>query len=177
MRLARLAVHARTREPLALLVEVVDSDDGPVATDRALVISVRSPAAEVVAVGPHPARGDDERLVQDLLADLAVALGRRLSHAEITDLVDDRFRARLVLDDGTAVAARPSDALAVAVRDALPIVVADAVLDRAGQSLAALGPPPDTGPAGEEEQVLGLRRALDEATVEDFRRGGGPVRE
>lgn len=171
MRLGRLAVHTRTREPLALLVEVSDDGDGPVATDRCLVVSLRAPQAEVVSQGAHPVRNDDERLTQDLLADLAAALGRRIAHAAIVDLVDDRFHARLVLDDGTAVVARPSDALAVAIRDGLPIIVADEVLDRAGQSLSALGPPPTDGPAPEHEQIRELRRVLEDATAEDFRPG------
>lgn len=169
MQLARLAVHARTREPLAMLVEVVDQGHGPVATDRCLVVSMRPPQAEVAAAGPQPDRGDDARLTQDLLADLAAALGRRIAHAAVVDLVDDRFHARLVLDDGTAVTARPSDALAVAVRDGLPVLVADEVLDRVGQSFAALGPPPGSGPSAVHEEVRELRHALEDATADDFR--------
>lgn len=173
MQLARLAVHARTREPLAILVELA-GEDGGTPTDRCLVVAMRHPQAEVVAVGRQPGRGDDERLTQDLLADLAVALGRRLRHAAIVDLSENRFRAELVLDDGTRVPARPSDALAVSVRDGLPIVVADHVLEQAGQSLSALGG--DVPP--EHEQVDELRRLLDSSTAEDFRPGpeAGPAR-
>lgn len=171
MRLARLAVHVRTREPLALLVEVVDEGDEPVATDRCLVVSLRRAAADVVAAGPLPVRDDDERLTQDLIADVAAALGRAIDHAVIVDLVDDRFHARLVLDDGTAVVARPSDALAVAVRDALPMRVARDVLDRVGQSYAALGPPAPGEPPLVHDQVREWRRVLEEATADDFRSG------
>jgi bifunctional DNase/RNase len=174
VQLARLAVHTRTREPLALLVEIRDDGDGPEATDRCLVVSLRAPQAEVVAGGAHPGRDDDERLTQDLLGDLAAALGRRIAYALIDDLVDDRFHARLVLDDGVSVVARPSDALAVAVRDGLPVCVDGDVLDRVGQSFAALRPPPASpadGPVPEYEQVRELRRALEEATAEDFRSG------
>lgn len=173
MRLARLAVHARTREPLALLVELVDDGGEVVATDRCLVVSLRRPAADVVAAGPFPVRDDDERLTQDLIGDVAAALGRAIDHAAIVDLVDDRFHARLVLDDGTAVVARPSDALAVAVRDALPLLVARDVLDRVGQSYAALGPPAPGEEPLVHEQVREWRRALEEATADDFRAGNG----
>lgn len=168
MRLARLAVHTRTREPLAILLEITDGPEGRAETDRCLVISVRSPQAEVLAIGAQPSRADDDRITQDVVADVAAALGRRLDHAAVLDLVDDRFRAALVLDDGTAVTARPSDALALAVRDDFPVRVAAHVLDRAGQSFAGIGGPP------EADQVLQLRRLLEGATAEDFRAGGAP---
>lgn len=157
MTVTRLVVHTRTREPLALLVE----EGG----DRCVVVSVRAPQADVIDRGRQPARGDDERLTQDLVADLAVALGRRLDRAEITDLVDGRFTASLVLDDGTRLSARPSDVLAVAVRDGLPILMADAVVDEAAQSFAELWgdrPPPP------HEQVAEMREFLDGATADDF---------
>jgi uncharacterized protein len=163
MRLARLAVHRMTREPLALLVE----EGG----DRCVVVSVRGPQAEVIDRGPRsPEVGDGEKLTQDLLADLAVLLGRRLDRAEIVDLVDDRFRADLVLDDGTRLPARPSDVLAVAVREGLRIEVADAVVDAVGQSFSQLGgdrPEPSREAA---EQVAELRAFLEEATPQDFAR-------
>jgi hypothetical protein len=147
--LVTLVVHAMTREPLAVL-----GDD---AEEQCLVVSVRPPQAEVMSHGPHPARDDDARLTQDL-------------GAEITDLVDDRFRAVLVLDDGTRVAARPSDALAIAVRDALPIGVADEVMERAGQSWKALQ---GDDPHPQSREVDEMRDFLDQVTADDFD-GSGP---
>ncbi len=161
MYLGRLVVHARTREPLALLRE---RD-----TDRCLVVSVRSPQAEVMVQGPMPERDDDHRLTQDVLADLAVALGRTLDHGSIDELVEGRFRASLVLDDGTRVAARPSDVLAVVVRDGLALRVTAEILDTAGQSWSELdadGPEPARAAA---EEVQALRRMLDDVTADDFR--------
>lgn len=159
MTLARLVVHNTTREPLALLVE----EGG----DRCVVVSVRAPQADVLDRGPHPTRGDDERLTQDLVADLAAVLGRRLDRGEITDLVDGYFSASLVLDDDSRLPARPSDVLAVAVRDGLPILMAEHVVDAAAQSFSALWgdrPPPP------HEQVAEMRRFLDDATADDFGR-------
>jgi bifunctional DNase/RNase len=166
MRLARLAVHRMTREPLALLVE-----EG---ADRCVVVSVRGPQAEVIDRGPRaPDVGDDERLTQDLLADLAGLLGRRLDHAGIVDLVDDRFRAELVLDDGTRLPGRPSDVLAVAVREGLRIEVADAVVDAVGQSFSELGGDRPEPAREAAEQVEALRAFLEEATPQDFARPPG----
>lgn len=163
MVLARLAVHNATREPLAMLVEP--------GTDRCLVISVRAPQAEVMDRGARPTvPTDDERLTQDLIGELAQACGRRLDHGEVTELVDDRFRAVLVLDDGTRLPGRPSDVLAVTFREGLPLEVADAVLDVAGQSFSALGGDRPTPAQAAAEEVDRLREFLDGVTAEDFGR-------
>ncbi len=164
MHLAKLVAHARTAEPLAILLEAD--------RDRCLVVSVRAPQAEVMARGAVPQRdvgGVGERVPQDLVADLAAALHRRLAGVEITELVDDRFRSDLVLDDGTRVSVRPSDALALAVRDELPILVAEAVLQAVGQSFTELW---GDRPVPPHEQVRELRRLLDDATADDFDPGG-----
>lgn len=155
--LVTLVVHAMTREPLAVL-----GDDEE---DRCLVVSVRPPQAEVMAHGPHPSRDDDSRLTQDLVADVAAALGSGIAGAEITDLVDDRFHSVLVLADGTRVPARPSDALAIAVRDALPIAVADEVMERAGQSWKELQ---GDDPHPQSKEVDEMRDFLDQVTADDF---------
>jgi bifunctional DNase/RNase len=162
MRFARLAVHRMTREPLALLVE--EGRDG--SGDRCLVVSVRGPQAEVIDRGPRaPDAGDDDRLTQDLLAELAGLLGRQLDRGEIVDLVDDRFRAELVLD--------------VAVREGLRIEVADAVLDAVGQSFSELGGDRPEPAREAAEQVEEMRAFLEQATAQDFGRppDGGEGRE
>ncbi|MDD7965780.1 bifunctional nuclease family protein [Actinomycetospora lemnae] len=172
MRVARLVVHRMTREPLALLVEA--------GADRCLVVSVRGPQAEIIDRGPRPPEpSDDDRLTQDLLGELALLVGRRLDHGAIVDLVDDRFRAELVLDDGSRLPARPSDVLAVAVREALPIEVADAVLDAVGQSFSELGGDRKEPAREAAEQVVEMRAFLEQATAQDFGRppDGGEGRE
>ncbi|MEJ2888583.1 bifunctional nuclease family protein [Actinomycetospora aeridis] len=163
MRFARLVVHRMTREPLALLVEEN--------ADRCVVVSVRGPQAEIIDRGPRaPAPDDDERLTQDLIGELAGLLGHRLERGEIVDLVDDRFRAELVLDDGTRLPARPSDVLAVAVREGLRIEVADAVVDAVGQSYSELGGDRQEPARAAAEQVEEMRAFLEQATPQDFAR-------
>jgi uncharacterized protein len=157
LHLVTLVVHATTREPLAVL-----GDDQE---DQCLVVSVRPPQAEVMAHGPHPTRDDDSRLTMDVVADVAAALGATLVRAEITELVDDRFRAVLVLGNGTRVPARPSDALAIAVRDALPIGVADEVMEQAGQSWKELQ---GDEPHPQSKEVDEMRDFLDQVTADDF---------
>ena len=115
MRVLRLVVHARTREPVLLLGEV----DG----DRCLPVFLRRAAGRGDRGGPR-APTSDPPLVQDVLVPVVEGLGRKLEGVEITELRDGVFRAELVFDAGTRIPARPSDVLAVAVREGLPIAVA-----------------------------------------------------
>jgi bifunctional DNase/RNase len=73
-------------------------------------------------------------LTHDLFASVLGDLGARLERVRITTLADETFHARLVLvlpDARHEVDARPSDAIALAVRLGAPIYAAEAVLDQA----------------------------------------------
>ncbi|HVH21411.1 MAG TPA: bifunctional nuclease family protein [Pseudonocardia sp.] len=158
MRVLRLVVHARTREPVLLLGEV----DG----DRCLPVFLRRAQAEVIAVGRRSE--EDPPLVQDVLVPVVEALGRTLEGVEITELRDGVFRAELVFDADTRVPARPSDVLAVAVREGLPIAVAEAILDEVGQPVSDLFP--DGADAPPEQQVRDFQEFLRDVSPEDFDR-------
>ncbi|MGH3603162.1 MAG: bifunctional nuclease family protein [Pseudonocardiaceae bacterium] len=156
MRVLRLVVHAPTREPVLLLGEV----DGA----RFLPVFLRQHQAQVIALGP---RGEqDPMLGQDLIEPIVRGLGRRMEGVEITELRDGIFRADLVFDTGSRVALRPSDALAVAVRDGLPISVADGILDEVGQLTAEVFP--DGTGAAPEDQLRDFREFIDDVRPEDF---------
>ncbi len=74
-------------------------------------------------------------LTHDLLRLVVEAMGATVSHVVISDLRDETFYAVIYLDaDGEPVEvdARPSDAIALAVRAEAPIFVAEHVLDLAG---------------------------------------------
>lgn len=74
-------------------------------------------------------------MTHDLFSQTLEELGAVVKQIVVSDLADDTFRARLLLEmDGRAVDidARPSDAIALAVRAGVPIFATDAVLDRAG---------------------------------------------
>jgi bifunctional DNase/RNase len=158
MRVLRLVVHARTREPVLLLGEI----DG----DRCLPVFLRRAQAEVIAVGQ---RGDDDPpLVQDVLLPVVAGLGRTLEGVEITGLHEGLFSAELVFDADTRIPARPSDVLAIAVREGLPISVVAAVLDDVGQPIAELFP--DGGAAPPEQQLREFQEFLSEVEPEDFDR-------
>jgi bifunctional DNase/RNase len=156
MRVIRLVVHAKTRQPVLVLGEA----DG----DRCLPVFLRQPHADVISVGP---RGkDDPLLPQDVLIPVLRGLGHTLDSAEITELTDGVFSADLVFDGGTRVPVLPSDALAIAVREQLPISVADEILDAVGQPIEELFP--DGTDAPPEQQVEDFRSFLDEVSPDDF---------
>ena len=72
----------------------------------------------------------------ELLSDVIEKLGGRLERILINDLQDHTFFARLVIRQGgktVEVDSRPSDAIALGVANAVPIFVAEHVLDEVGQ--------------------------------------------
>ena len=74
-------------------------------------------------------------LTHDLFASALEAVDARVSKVVISDLADETFHARLYVErEGRIgeVDARPSDALALAVRVGAPIFAAPSVLDQAG---------------------------------------------
>ena len=156
MRVLRLIVHGRTRDPVAVLGET----DG----DRCVPVFLRRPQADAIALGP---RGEsDVPLPQDVLLPLLRGLGHRLDGVEVTRLADGVFTAVLVCDGDTRVPVLPSDALAVAVREGLPIGMAEEILDAVGQPVAEVFPTGVVAPP--EEQVREFRQFLDDVGPDDF---------
>jgi bifunctional DNase/RNase len=77
-------------------------------------------------------------LTHDLLKNVIGELGGKIVSTVISDLIDDIFYARIVLDVAgrhVEVDARPSDAIALAVRAKTSIFVEESVLERAGVAL------------------------------------------
>jgi bifunctional DNase/RNase len=74
-------------------------------------------------------------MTHDLFSSTLSELGVEVEQIIVSDLAEDTFRAQLRLRlDGHQVEldARPSDAIALAVRVGVPIFATDSVLDRAG---------------------------------------------
>lgn len=77
----------------------------------------------------------DRPLTHDLYTRTLLELGVRVERVVVSDLSEDTYRARIVLEQGeldVEVDARPSDAIAIALRADAPMFVANSVLDRAG---------------------------------------------
>ena len=119
-------------------------------------------------------------MTHDLLSNLIKELGARVVQVVVNDLSNDTFFARLHLDvDGRAleIDARPSDAIAIAVRNEAPIYVEEAVLDEAGvlldQDDAEGGPEGEARrprPVAEEElkRMSAFREFIDGLDMDDF---------
>jgi bifunctional DNase/RNase len=74
-------------------------------------------------------------LTPDLLKTVVQQLGARITQVVVTDLIDETFHARLIMDmqgRHIEVDARPSDAIAIALRAQAPIYAEEAVMTRAG---------------------------------------------
>jgi bifunctional DNase/RNase len=77
----------------------------------------------------------DRPLTHDLFSHTLEELGVTMRRIVVSDLADETFRARIILEqDGQLreIDARPSDAIALAIRAQVPIYATEAVLDRAG---------------------------------------------
>lgn len=125
MRLDDIAVSGEGKQFLVLL-RPEDDDDA-----RVLPIVIDAMQALAIAAGRNgdrPARP----LTHDLVLSLIEVMGATVQQVEITDLKDGTFFAVLAVERSGLrydVDARPSDALAVAVRAGAPILVAESVLE------------------------------------------------
>lgn len=106
-------------------------------------------------------------LTHDLLRDVLTALGRTLTRVDIIDLRDGIFFAELVFDNSVTVSARPSDAIALALRTGSPLFAAEHVLDAAAIEM----PAEEEEEEGAEAEVEAFREFLDHVSPEDFEGG------
>ena len=142
-------VELPSQQPIVLLKEV----DG----DRYLPIWIGAVEATAIAFaqqGVVTARP----MTHDLMRDLLEAFTRPLLTVTITELREGVFYAELGFDGGVTVSARPSDAIALAIRTGAVIRGEEAVLVEAGIAI----------PDEQEDEVEKFREFLDTITPEDF---------
>ena len=132
-------------------------------SERYLPIWIGAAEADAIAVKlqdvsvPRP-------LTHDLLQSVIDVLGANVTSIIVSDLKNDTFYARIVLNvDGgeLEVDSRPSDALALAVRTDVPIYAEDSVLDKAGIFLDKETGKPITGEA-DFDKADGKAKAMSE---------------
>ncbi|MBF6589200.1 MAG: bifunctional nuclease family protein [Ktedonobacterales bacterium] len=105
--------------------------------ERYLFIWIANPEAYSIAMELQGTTSQ-RPLTHDLLKSVINELGGKMTSIIINDLADDIFFARLVLDANgrhVEIDARPSDAIALAVRFKVPILVEENVLTQAGVTL------------------------------------------
>lgn len=104
-------------------------------SQRYLPIWIGAPEADAITLrlqGVHVERP----LTHDLLAKTIAALGAETQYVVVSDLRSDIFYAQIVLEYNERemkIDARPSDAIALAVRAEVPVFVSEKVLDEAGR--------------------------------------------
>ncbi len=132
--------------------------------NRQLPIWIGSPEAAAIAFSQQGVVAS-RPLTHDLICNILQELKLPCVHVEITDLIDGVFFAELVLASGQRISCRPSDAVAVALRAGVAILVADAVLDEAAIVEAASN---EDEQGGDEVDVDAFRAFLDEVSPDDF---------
>jgi len=142
-------VEMPTNQPIILLQDET--------SERYLPIWVGAVEATAIAFaqqGIKPPRP----LTHDLLTDVLITLQTKLVEVRITALKDGVFFAEIEFGEGQVLSARPSDAIALALRNEASIYAADEVLAAAGIEI----------PGEEEDQVDKFREFLDQVKPEDF---------
>jgi bifunctional DNase/RNase len=97
-------------------------------------------------------------LTHDLFTDVLITLQVKLVEVRITSLTDGVFFAEIEFGGGQVLSSRPSDAIALALRNEASIFVAEDVLAAAGIDI----------PVEEEDQLDKFREFLDQVKPEDF---------
>jgi len=171
VRLRAVRVDLQSNTPVLLLQET----DG---LGRTLPIFIGAPEATAIAFAlqgmdtPRP-------MTHDLIRDLLESLGAEVVRVVVTELRSSTYYADIVLrTEGreSPVSARPSDAVAVAVRTGAPLFVADDLMDAEGIMLAVDEEEADSSDDGEStedsgnpEEIVGeFRSFLDSISPEDF---------
>lgn len=160
VRVARIGVEASSQAHVVMLEE----KDG----ERVLPIWIGKPEAEAIAAHvnsvPH-----DRPMTHDLAASLIAGLGALLRRVQVVRVVKGTFHGELHLTRaGTSVVvdARPSDAIAIAVRLEAPIFVAEQLFDDEDDA----GPPAASPVQDEQLSPEELQRRLTQLRPEDFGR-------
>ena len=152
MTLAGVRVELPTNQPIVLLKE----DEG----ERYLPIWIGAAEAAAIAfaiqgvVTPRP-------MTHDLMKNLLEEVGAEIERIEITELREGTYYANINMKmNGNAyeISARPSDAIALAVRVEAPIFADEEVLTDASILI----------PSDEEDEVEKFREFLERVNPEDF---------
>lgn len=142
-------VEMPSNQPIVLLKEL----DGP----RYLPIWLGAVEATAIAFAQQEV-SPPRPLTHDLFKDVLMQLGAKLNNVYLTELKDGVFYAQLNFEEGPAISARPSDAIALALRIGAPILASEDLLAEAGIEI------PDQA----EDEVERFKEFLDQINPEDF---------
>jgi bifunctional DNase/RNase len=144
--------------------------------DRYLPIWIGHAEADAIAVRLQEV-AVARPLTHDLLGTVITSLGATVNSIVVNDLSNDTFYARIVLNvNGTTmeIDARPSDALALAVRVRVPIYADESVLEKAGVLLDQEEPALTAGEGRQRvneeelERMSAFRDFIESLDLDDF---------
>ena len=155
MEVIGVRVEMPSNQPIVLLKEIDGSRFLPI-----WVGAVEATAIAFAQQGVEPPRP----LTHDLMNNLIELLDATLTAVHLTEIKDGIFYATMLLRDSKGgqlnISARPSDAIALAVRSHSNILATEELLDEIGIEI----PQGD----GENQEVEKFREFLDQINPEDF---------
>ncbi|MEY3009047.1 MAG: bifunctional nuclease family protein [Candidatus Nanopelagicaceae bacterium] len=142
-------VEMPSNQPIVLLKEI-----GGVRYLPIWVGAVEATSIAFAQQGVQPPRP----LTHDLMKDVLVSLHTNVDSIHLTELRDGVFYSVINLQGGVSVSARPSDAIALALRTGSPILGSEDLLQEAGIEI----------PDQSEEEVEKFKEFLEGINPEDF---------
>ena len=152
-------VEMPSSQPIVLLKEIEGTRFLPI-----WVGAVEATAIAFAQQGVEPPRP----LTHDLLKSVIAATGNSVTEVYLSGIKDGVFYADLIFASGVEVSARPSDAIALALRTGTPIYGSDALLEEVGIEISEGAD--EGGAPGEEGELERFREFLDQIDPEDFAR-------
>jgi len=142
-------VEMPSNQPIVLLKEL----------DGVRYLPIWLGAAEATAIAFAQQKVSPPRpLTHDLFKNVLDSLKVNLQTVYLTELKDGVFYAQLNFGEGVPISARPSDAIALALRTGSPILASDELLEEAGIEI----------PDQSEDEIERFKEFLDEINPEDF---------
>jgi bifunctional DNase/RNase len=143
-------VEMPSNQPIVLLKEIGGSRYLPI-----WVGAVEATSIAFAQQGVTPPRP----MTHDLMKDLLSTLDAKVDSIQITEIKEGVFFSSIKLDGGKAVSARPSDAIALALRTGAPIFGSEELLAQAGIEI----------PDQSEDEVERFKEFLEGINPDDFR--------
>ncbi len=159
-----LSINPNSQRAYALLLKELD---GP----RRLPIVIGEPEAQAIAnelEGVRPQRP----MTHDLLKTVVEVLGATVKEITITSIKDGTFYATIVFEySDLEVDARPSDAIALAVRCGAPMYVAESIMDEVAMQEEDLtdldaDASPETAEEDEDNEIQRLQQSVQQEGVD-----------
>jgi len=142
----------------------------PVNMEVAVPVFIGALELQSILIGKE-GKGLSRPLTHDLFINMLLQVNLSVKKAEVYELKDDIFHARLIItggeyanDNPLVLDSRPSDAFAIAVRTKCPICLASSIIEQTGVSTSFFI---DELEEDYEDKYTSLREQLEQAVAEE----------